>query len=559
MPQFLPQTKSANTSNNKIKSFQKTFPSGKVFFYTLLNTISEGEVMNLSRLRNFAVNAGILTATSLSLGIVGVAYNAWLTRNLGSAGTGLFSLMMAVYRFAITFASSGSGLAATRLVAEENAAKNGKAASSAMNKTLIYSLVSGVFAGMLLLAFSNFAAETMVGDIRAAEPFRILAFSLPFVGVSAALSGYFTAVTRVASSSAAQIFEQLSQMAFTIFVFALLKPDNLGFACVLVAAGSTVSEALAFIFHYILYLKDRRKNPFCGVNREEKGNMWKRVAEIALPVGASAVLRSALSTVKHLLVPVSLMKSGMTNETALSEYGIVGGMVLPVLTFPCAFLLGFSNLLVPEVTRYKTLGMEDKIEKIMDFVFRITLMFAIAVAAALICWADEFAVLLYNEPAAGNAIRALAPIVTVMYLDSAVDGILKGLGEQVAVVRYNVYDTAMCVGLVYTLVPLLGTAGYLTTIVISEVFNMALSASRLVSVTGFKVNMMRWAVVPAVSVILSTALSSSVLKISGTDIKRAPQLVLAVLIMLTAYFLLLRITKCITKKDILLIKRVFEK
>ena len=83
----------------------------------------------MSKLRNFAVNAGILTATSLSLGIVGVAYNAWLTRNLGSTGMGLFSLMMAVYRFAITFASSGSGLAATRLVAEENARKNGFAAS----------------------------------------------------------------------------------------------------------------------------------------------------------------------------------------------------------------------------------------------------------------------------------------------------------------------------------------------------------------------------------------------------------------------------------------------
>ncbi len=513
----------------------------------------------MSRLRNFAINAGILTATSLSLGIAGVAYNAWLTRNLGSAGIGLFSLMMAVYRFAVTFASSGSGLAATRLVAEETAAKNKAAAASAMKKTLIYSLFFGVLGGILLWIFSNFAAETMVGDIRAAKPFRILAFSLPFVGVSAAFSGYFTAVTRVFSSSAAQIFEQLSQMAFTVFVFALLKPDNLGYACILVAAGSTVSEFLAFVFHYVLYARDRKRYPLSGGRGENDRLMWRKVVEIALPVGASAVLRSALSTVKHLLVPVSLMKSGMTNETALSEYGIVGGMVLPVLTFPCAFLLGFSNLLVPEVTRYKTLGMNEKIDKVMDCVFRMTLMFATAVAAVLICWAEEFAVLLYDEPAAGKAIRALAPIVTVMYLDSAVDGILKGLGEQVAVVRYNVYDTAMCVALVYTLVPLFGTAGYLTTIVISEVFNMALSASRLVSVTGFKVDMVRWALIPAFASIVSTLFSTSVLKMMGAETKEAPQLVFAVLIMLIVYYLVLSITKCITKDDISLIKRVFSK
>ena len=89
------------------------------------------------------MNAGILTATSLSLGIVGVAYNAWLTRNLGSSGMGLFSLMMAVYRFAVTFACSGSGLAATRLVAEETALGNGKGAASAMKKSIIYSLCFG--------------------------------------------------------------------------------------------------------------------------------------------------------------------------------------------------------------------------------------------------------------------------------------------------------------------------------------------------------------------------------------------------------------------------------
>ena len=557
MQQSLQQTKSANTSNN-FKTNKKGLPFRKVFFYSLPHIYSEREVAVLSKLRNFAVNAGILTATSLSLGMVGVAYNAWLTRNLGSTGMGLFSLMMAVYRFAVTFACSGSGLAATRLVAEENAKKNGAAASSAINKTLLYSLVFGFFGGLLLWIFSDFAAISMVGDIRAAQPFKILAFSLPFVGISSALGGYFTAVTRVFPSSAAQIFEQLSQMAFTVAVFAVVKPDDIGEACVLVAAGSTVSEALAFVLHYILYKIDRRRFPFSGGKSSGNLPVWKRIFEIALPVGASAVLRSALSTVKHLLVPVSLMKSGMSNETALSEYGIVGGMVLPVLMFPCAFLLGFSNLLVPEITRCKTLGQGERIEKIMELVFRLTLMFAIAVAAVLICWAEEFAVLLYNEPSAGPAIRALAPIVTVMYLDSAVDGILKGLGEQVAVVRYNVYDTAMCVLLVYSLVPLLGTAGYLTTIVISEVFNMALSASRLVSVTGFRVKMLRWAVVPTAAAILSTVPVNSVLKTSS-EIKSAPELMLSVLMMLIIYFFLLRFFRCITKSDISFAKRIFER
>lgn len=511
----------------------------------------------MSKLREFAVNAGILTVTSLSLGAVGVLYNAWLARNLGTAGTGLFSLMMAVYRLMVTFACSGSGLAATRLVAEEAAAGNGGEAARAMKHTLLYSLFFGVLGGVILFACGDFAAEVLVHDVRAAKPFRVLAFSLPFVGVSAAFTGYFTAVTRVAPSSAAQVFEQLSQMAFTMFVFAALKPESLSTACVLVAAGSTVSEAAAFTLHGWLYLRDRKKHPLCGAKSPQKAGMLGRVLGIALPVGASAVLRSALSTVKHLLVPVSLMKSGLAREAALSQYGIVGGMVLPVLLFPCAFLLGFSNLLVPEVARCRTLGLQERINSMMERVFRMTLMFSVGVAAALWRFAEGFAALLYNEPAAAPAIRALAPIVTVMYLDSAVDGILKGLGEQVAVVRYNVYDTALCVLMVYTLVPVFGTAGYLATIAISEIFNMTLSAARLVYVTGFRVHMANWLLRPVAAAAASAAFCGAVIKIFGLSTAAPAGFAFAVFLMLIAYYALLRLLGCVTPGDISLVKRLF--
>jgi hypothetical protein len=87
---------------------------------------------------------------------------------------------------------------------------------------------------------------------------------------------------------------------------------------------------------------------------------------------------------------------------------------------------------------------------------------------------------------------------------------------------------------------------------------MALSASRLVSVTGFKVDMVRWAVVPVFAAILSTAFSSLVLK-NVLKTETAPGLVLTVLFMAAIYYFLLRIFRCIKKSDILLAKRIFEK
>jgi hypothetical protein len=87
---------------------------------------------------------------------------------------------------------------------------------------------------------------------------------------------------------------------------------------------------------------------------------------------------------------------------------------------------------------------------------------------------------------------------------------------------------------------------------------MALSASRLVSVTSFKVNMFRWALIPAVAAALSTVFSNSMLK-TASSIKSAPELVLAVLTMVIFYYFLLRIFRCITKSDISFAKRILKK
>ena len=108
----------------------------------------------LDRLKQFAANAAILTVTSLSVGAAGVVFNAWLTQNLGAEGMGLYGLMMAVYRFAVTFASAGAGLAATRLVAEEEARGSPKGQLDAMKKTVVYALCFGVDALFFPAGFS---------------------------------------------------------------------------------------------------------------------------------------------------------------------------------------------------------------------------------------------------------------------------------------------------------------------------------------------------------------------------------------------------------------------
>ena len=98
--------------------------------------------------------------------------------------------------------------------------------------------------------------------------------------------------------------------------------------------------------------------------------------------------------------------------------------------------------------------------------------------------AGPLAQLLYRSVEAGRLLRLFAPVALVLYLDALVDGMLKGLSEQVANVRYNTITSALDVALLFVLLPRYGLGGYVFTFIAAHLVNFALSLRRLLRVTG---------------------------------------------------------------------------
>ena len=72
----------------------------------------------MSGLGRYLKNAAVLVGASLLMRSVSLFFNAYVSGKIGAEGMGLFSLVMSVYGFAVTFATSGINLAVTRLCAE---------------------------------------------------------------------------------------------------------------------------------------------------------------------------------------------------------------------------------------------------------------------------------------------------------------------------------------------------------------------------------------------------------------------------------------------------------
>ena len=202
--------------------------------------------------KQFIINGLILTVTSVTMRLMTVFFNVYITDKIGAAGVGLFTLVMSVYSFAVTFATSGVSLSATRLVSQEIVRGSGRGVVIAMRRCIIYALIFGVSAMVLLLIFAEPVACRWLGDVRTLKSLKILSFSLPPLSVSAALSGYFSAVRRVVKNAVTNILEQFIRIFFTAMLLVLVSDKGIESASAAIVTGIVLSETLAFIVSFIL-------------------------------------------------------------------------------------------------------------------------------------------------------------------------------------------------------------------------------------------------------------------------------------------------------------------
>ena len=428
-------------------------------------------------------NTALLTISALVMRSIGLAYQVWLVGKIGSAGIGLFQLVMSVSSLAVVFAISGIRFACTRLVSEELGMGNTGGVGKAMGRCIAYSLFFGLSASAILYFTAEPIGFLWVGDARTVQPIRLLALSLPFISLSSVFSGYFTAIGRVYKSVAVQIAEQLFRIALVGLMLGRVPSGDIEKSCTVIVLAGTAAELLSFVLIFLLYLGDIRRHSTEGAHSKK---LTSRMLGVAVPLAVSAYARTSLSTLEHLLVPRGLKSAGFSADEALSGYGTIQGMVFPIIGFPSCFLTALSEMLVPEMTKAQVSGDERYIAHTANSLLQKCLIFSIGVAAILFTFSEDLAMAVYGSAEAGGYIKVFAFITPIMYLDMVTDGMLKGLGQQMYSMKYNILDAALSVGLVYTLLPRYGLIAYIIIICFTECFNFTLSIQRLSRLTTVK-------------------------------------------------------------------------
>ena len=444
-------------------------------------------------------NALLLTGVNLLLRLVGTGFQVYLSGKIGAAGIGLLQLVLSVGGMALTAGMAGVRTATMYITAEELGKRRPENVRWALSGCIKYSLFCSVAVAAILYIIAPVVAKQWIGNPNVVGVVRLFSFFLPVNCLTGVMVGYFTAANRISTLSAVEVAEQACSIGITISLLHFWAGNNLVRACAGVVLGSGLSACFTLVC--LLYLR-KKENALAGTPISVRRKLY----ETAVPLALADDLKAGISTTENLMVPKRLALCRKIGNP-LAAFGMVCGMVFPILMFPMAILFGLAELLIPEFARCAAAGSEQRIRYLAKRSLRLAMLYGCIFCGILYLLGDELCIWLYNNRDSGMYLKRFALLAPMLYCDAITDAMIKGLGQQTACVRYNILTSGLDVLFLFLLLPTYGMEGYFFSFLVTHLLNFFLSVRRLIKLIG--------KIIPLSTVILTLLATAGAIIISS--------------------------------------------
>ena len=382
----------------------------------------------------------IITIFSVLTRILGFVLRILLSRSIGAEGLGVYQIAFSFFVILETLISSGLPFTVSKITAENNTHNN----KSDTYKTLSASLLIGLFISIIIISiiliFRNLIGN-IFADRRCLSILITLLPSLVFSSTYAVLRGYFWGEKKFFWVSVTEFFEQVTRIIIFVFLTAfsfsvveeiIAAPLSLVFACV-----------LSCLFVIIVFFKigGKLKNP--------KGK-FKQVFKSAMPITAVRILSSLLMPLISIIIPITMVAAGYTNEQALSEYGIAIGMTFPLLHLPSTLIGSLSMTLIPDVASDMVMGKKEIASKRIESAIKFSIFITFILVPLYIGLGNSVGLFLYDNLSSGTYLAKSAWIMVPMSINNIASSSLNAMGLEVkSFVNYVIGSIFMFLSLIF--------------------------------------------------------------------------------------------------------------
>ena len=163
---------------------------------------------------------------------------------------------------------------------------------------------------------ADFIAEQIIKDYRTALSLKILAFAIPFMAIGSCVRGYFLGIQRQSVPALSQVIEQTVRIVVIVVLAPMFAEKGLEYACAAAITGVLLGEAVSCIFTVISYNGLRKDAAYSRNISAAKCIVL--VLSMSIPLAATRISSSLLSTFENILIPQKLQAFGETGEAAMS-------------------------------------------------------------------------------------------------------------------------------------------------------------------------------------------------------------------------------------------------
>ncbi len=368
-------------------------------------------------MQNIYRTAAVVTVFSAIEHGLGFLYRIILSRVLGPEGLGIYQFSLTVFAVFLTATSSGLPITLSRIISKHRARGYKRGEQAATSAAIILTLLVSIPVTLLLFLLKN-PFSHVFSDPRCADLFYILIFGLSFTSVYAILRGAFWGNKRFFAYSLVELIEEIIMIIVGILLLIVFRTGvaDVNIAAVAVLISYLCSFTIALIYFFVRG----------GKLRNPRGEFLPLIKS-ALPVTAMRTSSSLVNSFISVLFPMRLMSAGFSSAKAMSEYGVVYGMVMPILMIPSSLIGSIALVLVPELSECYYKKEKEKLAALVEKALNATLLIAGLLIPIFIVCGGDVGMMLYSNSASGRLISACALILLPMSLTMISTSILNSL------------------------------------------------------------------------------------------------------------------------------------
>lgn len=468
----------------------------------------------INRIKNSPIIKGtlVLTIAGFLTRIIGFFFRIFLSRTIGAEGLGIYQLIFPIQILCYSLCTSGFETAISKLVASYKD-KDTKKAICIARCGLVLSTIISLIIMLVVFYNSELISRRILFESRCNLMIKWMSLTIPLASIHACICGYYLGIKSTKVPAFSQLMEQFSRVLSIYILVQIYKHTGTPITPVVAVIGSLFGEIISVIYCVISYKIIKRKAQF---DEKHKSIFYKiktcmpftkAIMKLSIPLTLNRFLTSILTSIQSILIPNMLIVYGLSSSKALSLYGIILGLVFPLILFPSAIIMSLSMLLLPTISEAQDKKNAAKISLTTEKALKFSSVFGILCSGLFIFYGNQIGLFLFSNSDSGKYICILGFLCPFLYISSTLASVINGLGRTGITFIHSTVSTIIQIAFIVFAIPKWGIIGFLLGLLVSTVIN---SISHFITawlLIDLKINAFQYFIVPIVIVNLLVLIS----------------------------------------------------